>query len=312
MAFTTPGRRVQPLPELALMRRDGRIVHQPVRGLGTLYSPAPIAPSALPTTATPGAQVQQTRLAISNNETLRFATPGTLLPVAGNPGALTGIVLALKAHLEYLASGWWAGADRNWAQTSAAALGALVPNEAGHYDPGQVRAAVMGIPSAVRGRLDATISGGGSETARRLVGYTTARLISDIDAGRYRATTIPTPSAIRDTTGRTSGPRAGLPLPNATPNTTTSSTGSSLFDRMSARMPGASAAAPIPYEGGMDPTGVRLTPEQYAEATGVPLPPAVARQLTPLGTWWAENSARVLGSAVGFALGFAILRWRAR
>jgi len=207
MAFVTPGRRIQPLPELAIQRRDGRLVHQPFRG--DLIGSMSFSPSVIPTTAQPTTRVEKTQMSIVSNETLRIAAPGPGLP--------------------------------------------------GSYVP---------------------------------------------------------PSVLRDTTGRTSGVRAGIPSPSAIPTT---SAGAGLFDRMAAKLPGAgsSGSGAIPYEGGMDPVGVRLTPEQYAEATGtgarsVPLPPPVARQLTPLGVWWGENSAKIVGGLVGFAAGFALLRWRAK
>lgn len=127
------------------------------------------------------------------------------------------------------------------------------------------------------------------------------------------------PSVLRDTVGRVTGGRLGVPAQSLAPDT--SSAAQDLFGRMGTGIPSSPSAAGAGAPG-MMPT---LTPEQYQDLTGgaggpgtvpgfVPLPGRDESRcpgLSPLECLWALHQKEILVGALGFVAGIALLRWRA-
>lgn len=308
MAFYTPAPSYRPRQEVLLQSRSGKLVHQPMpmiglRGLSTLPGSMPIqySPSSV-VQHSPAAMVTQVRAGISRAETLRMAAPGPGLPVtSGDPSLMTGIVRALQAHLDALGTGgWWVGADRNWAVAGRDALAGLALDANGHYSATAVRDAILSMPSAVRGRLDSNISGSSLSTARALAGYTTARLLSDIAAGRYTRAMSSSggglnPGALRDVGGRTAGGGSGGSVD-----------ADSLVDRLRSFPGGGGGPGPITTD--IMPT---VTPEQLdAIRHGEPVP--MRQDGTVADFMRGVSFGQIAGAVTGFALGLGLLLLRKR
>lgn len=127
------------------------------------------------------------------------------------------------------------------------------------------------------------------------------------------------PSVPRDTVGRVTGGRLGVPAQSLAPDT--SSAAQDLFGRMGTGIPSSPSAAGVGARG-MRPM---VTLEQYQELTGgaggpgtVPGYVLLPRRdesrcpgLSPLECLWALHQKEILVGALGFVAGIALLRWRA-
>lgn len=201
-------------------RTDRGYVVRPVTGLRgvPIYQAMPTSPG-VPGVAqgSPKFTVQRTQTAISSTEQLRFVNPGStgVSTVAGDPGPLVGLTLALRAHLDALVTGgWWTGGRREFAVRLRDALAALPLNAEGVYNAQDVKAALLSMPVTHRDALDASITSATLPTAARMGGYTTARMLSDIAAGRYTRSAPSSgginPNALRsDVSGRGAGGGSG-------------------------------------------------------------------------------------------------------
>jgi hypothetical protein len=168
----------------------------------------------------PTMDVARTQMKIAESETLRLAPIGPGLPgtyvspdvlrsttgrtLGARPGASSstpspdvgvdgGVVRGLAAALRETADSFvGCGSGDAWCHAgsyrlTATALEGLRLNEYGRYDPRRVRSLLSALGPDRIAYQDTRIVSGRSPLAAAMGGYTIARLIADIDGGRYSA-----------------------------------------------------------------------------------------------------------------------------